>query len=145
MKRKEDEMMTKMFGALNHIAIYVRNRQEAIDFYTDLLGGKLLFTVDNESDGLLIAMIQMEGYCIELLEPPQGKDKVMDNAMATANHFAITVDDIDQTIAFIEEKGFAIEKPGIYNVPNFGRVGNNMQVAFFHGPNGERIELFKQL
>ncbi|MEI6101751.1 MAG: VOC family protein [Eubacteriales bacterium] len=135
--------MTKLFGELNHIAIYVRNRQEAIDFYTDVLGGKLLFTVDNESDGLLIAMIQMDGFCIEALEPPKGKEQVFATAMATANHFAITVDDIDQAIEYIEKKGFAIEKPGIYDVPNFGYVGNNMKVAFFHGPNGERIELFK--
>lgn len=135
--------MSKLFGALNHIAVYVRNRQEAVDFYTDVLGGRLLYTVDNESDGLLIAMIQMDGFCIEALEPPEGKDTIEGAALATANHFAIEVDDIEAAIAHIEKKGYSIEKPGIYDVPNFGREGNDLKVAFTHGPNGERIELFQ--
>ena len=137
--------MSGMFGKLNHIAIFVKSRQEAVGFYTDVLGGKLLFTVDNESDGLQIAMVQMDGYCVELLEPPEGKEKVQALAEATANHFAVSVDDIEGAIAYIEQKGYQVEKPGIYNVPDFGRKGNNLQVAFFQGPNGERIELFRQL
>ena len=135
--------MSKMFQGLNHIAIFVRSREEAVKFYTEIMGGELMFTVDNESDGLLIAMIQMDGFCIELLEPPAGKEKVKDQALATQNHFAICVDDIEKTLGFLKEKGFSIEEPGIYDVPDFGRAGNNMRVAFFHGPNGERIELFK--
>jgi Lactoylglutathione lyase and related lyases len=137
--------MSGLFKSLNHIAIFVRSRREAIDFYTNILGGKLLFTVDNESDGLLIAMIQMDGFCVELLEPPEGKEQVKAAAEATSNHFAITVEDIDQAICYLKEKGFEIEEPGIYDVPDFGKPGNNMRVAFFHGPNGERIELFKQV
>jgi catechol 2,3-dioxygenase-like lactoylglutathione lyase family enzyme len=132
-----------MFRGLNHVAIFVRNRREAVKFYTEVLGGELLFTVDNESDGLLIAMVQMEGFCIELLEPPAGKEEVQAAALGTQNHFAICVDDIEEALAYLKEKGFAIEEPGIYDVPDFGRAGNNMRVAFFHGPNGERIELFK--
>lgn len=58
--------MSKMFQGLNHVAIFVRNREEAVNFYTEILGGELLFTVDNKSDGLLIAMVQMDGFCIEL-------------------------------------------------------------------------------
>lgn len=135
--------MSKMFQGLNHVAIFVRNRAEAVEFYTEILGGELKFTVDNESDGLLIAMIQMDGFCVELLEPPCGKEDVKELALATQNHFAICVDDIDKALDYIKEKGFTIEEPGIYDVPNFGFVGNNMKVAFFHGPNGERIELFK--
>lgn len=135
--------MNKLFGTLNHIAVYARNREEAVRFYTDVLGGKLLYTVDNESDGLLIAMVRMDGFCIEILEPPEGKEKIEGAALATANHFAIEVDDIEAAIAYIEKKGCSIEEPGIYDVPNFGREGNNLKVAFTHGPNGERIELFQ--
>ncbi len=137
--------MGKLFQGLNHVAIFVRSREEAVKFYTEILSGELMFTVDNESDGLLIAMIRMDGFCVELLEPPEGKDKVATAAQNTSNHFAITVEDIDKALAFLKEKGFEIEEPGIYDVPNFGREGNNMRVAFFHGPNGERIELFKQV
>jgi catechol 2,3-dioxygenase-like lactoylglutathione lyase family enzyme len=135
--------VNKLFLGLNHVAVFVRNRKEAVKFYTEILGGTLLFTVDNESDWLLIASIQMDGFCVELLEPPEGKENVKAAAMATQNHFAITVDDIDEAVAYIKEKGFDIEAPGIYDVPDFGRIGNHLRVAFFHGPNGERIELFK--
>lgn len=134
-----------MFGNLNHIAIYVKNRREAIDFYTKVLGAKLQFTVDNESDGLLIAMMRLNDFDLELLEPPDDKDGVVAAAMATLNHMAIDVDDIDQAVEYIRELGIAVEPPGIYDVPNFGREGHNLRVAFFHGPSGERIELFQAI
>ena len=56
--------------------------------------------------------------------------------------YAIDVDDIEEAVSYIREKGYAIEEPGIYDVPSFGSPDCHLNVAFFHGPNGERVELF---
>lgn len=131
-----------MFKGVNHVAIYVKSREESMAFYRDILGAKLLFTVDNESDGLLIAMMELGNMRIELLEPPTGKEAVITAAQNTLNHYAIDVDDIEEAVSYIKEKGYAIEEPGIYDVPAFGSPDCHLNVAFFHGPNGERVELF---
>lgn len=134
-----------MFGTLNHVAIFVKDRKESIDFYTEILGAELLFTVDNESDGLLIAMLDLNGTKIELLEPPEEKELVEQTARATQNHYALDVDDVDEAVSYIRACGYEVEEPGVYDVPDFGKKGNDIRVAFFHGPNGERVEMFQQV
>ena len=134
-----------LFTGYNHIGIYVINREESIRFYEDVLGFKLLFKVDNESDGLLIAMLKLNNCFIELLEPPQNKDTIVSSANSTVNHVGITVSDIDAALKHIESFGYTVENRGIYDVPRFGSVNIDLRVAFFRGPNGERIELFQEI
>ena len=133
-----------MFGKLNHVAVFVKSRLDSEEFYTKILGATLLFTVDNESDGLLIAMLDLNGTKLELLEPPEGREAVVAAARATQNHYAVDVDDVDEAVAYIAACGYEVEESGVYDVPDFGEKGNNVRVAFFHGPNGERVEMFQQ-
>ena len=134
-----------MFKSVNHVAIYVRNREEAVAFYRDILGAELLFTVDNESDSILIAMMELGNMRLELLELPVGKEEVVGAAQNTLNHFAVNVDDIEEAVAFIKSKGYHFEDREIYDLPHFGSPDLDLKVAFFRGPNGERIELFKEI
>lgn len=138
-------MENNLFTGYSHIGIYVQNREEAIKFYEDVLSFKLLFKVDNESDGLLIAMLQLGNCFVEVLEPPQGKEKILPGACSTVNHVGITVPDIDKAKAHVESFGYEFEDRGIYDVPRFGRPDLDLKVAFFRGPNGERIELFQEI
>ncbi|MGZ5501223.1 MAG: VOC family protein, partial [Nitrososphaeraceae archaeon] len=57
----------------------------------------------------------------------------------------ITVSDIDAALKHIESFGYAVENRGIYDVPRFGSPNIDLCVAFFRGPNGERIELFQEI
>ena len=134
-----------LFTGYSHIGIYVIDREESIRFYEDVLGFKLLFKVDNESDGLLIAMLKLNNCFIEVLEPPQNKDTIVPGANATINHVGITVSDIDAALKHVESFGYTVENRGIYDVPRFGSPNIDLCVAFFRGPNGERIELFQEI
>ena len=134
-----------LFLGYSHIGIYVTNREEAIRFYETVLGFKLLYKVDNESDGLLIAMLQLGNCYIEVLEPPENKNLIVSGAKSTVNHIGITVTDIDAALAHVKSYGYEFEDRGIYDVPKFGREDLDLKVAFFRGPNGERIELFQEI
>ena len=103
-----------MFKSVNHIAIYVENREKAVEFYRDILGAEFLFEVDNESDGIRIAMMNLGNMHISAVD-------------------------------YIKGKGCIFEERGIYQVPCFGSPGLSLKVAFFHGINGERIELFQEI
>ncbi len=134
-----------MFQSVNHIAVYVEDREKAVAFYRDVLGAEFLFQLDNESDGIRIAMMNLGNMHIELLEIPEDKSAIVSAAKATLNHFAVNVDDIEAAVEHIKSKGCVFEERGIYEVPHFGRPDLNLKVAFFHGINGERIELFQEI
>jgi lactoylglutathione lyase len=138
-------MKTQLFTGYSHVGIYVRDREAAIKFYEDVLGFELLFKVDNESDGLLIGMLKLGNCYVEVLEPPEGKERIVGSAASTVNHIGITVSDIDAAMAYVNSFGFEFEDRGKYDVPRFGNPEIDLQVAFFRGPNGERIELFQEI
>jgi len=144
-------MKNDYFTGYSHIGIYVTDLEEAIKFYKEVLFFDLLYQLVNGSDGLKIAMLQMENCRVELLEPPDKKEtllpkeKVVEGAKSTINHFALLVDDIYKSREHIESFGYEFETRGIYDVPNFGSADLDLKVCFFRGPNGERIELFQEI
>ncbi|MCL1895703.1 MAG: VOC family protein [Clostridiales bacterium] len=144
-------MEDKLFTGYSHVGIYVTDLEEAIRFYKEVLDFDLLFQLVNESDGLKIAMLQLGNCSIELLEPPTDrevllpKEKIVEGASATINHVAILVTDIKKAFEHVRSFGYEFEERGIYFVPNFGSDRLDLNVAFFRGPNGERIELFQRI
>ena len=130
-----------MFKNTNHIAIYTTDRDEAVKFYRDILGMNCKFELVSESDGIRIAMMELDGMQIELLEDPATLVGTVPGARSTQNHFAMEVDDIEAAYAYLKDKGVEMEERGIYSVPQFGP--DDIKVAFFHGPNGERIEILQ--
>ena len=147
-------MKDMLFTGYSHVGIYVTDREKAIEFYEKVLDFKLLYRVDNESDGLLIAMLQLGNCFIEILEPPKevgvlppqcARENIIPSPSATPNHVAITVTDIEKAMEKVSSFGYEFENRMAYDVPNFGGMDLDLKVAFFRGPNGERIELFQEI
>ena len=144
-------MKNDLFTGYSHVGIYVTDLEKAIKFYKEALYFDLLFQLVNESDGLKIAMMQLENCFVELLEPPTDrevllpKEKIVSGANSTINHLAILVTDIFKARAHVESFGVEFETRGVYDVPRFGSENLDLKVTFFRGPNGERIELFQRI
>lgn len=92
-----------------HAGIYCRDIDESIAFYNEIFGCKLLFKSDAmEGDKpLKMAWIKGEGGLVfELLEC---EDKsTCDAAAQSLNHVAVRVEDMDEFVALLNEKGIAI-------------------------------------
>jgi catechol 2,3-dioxygenase-like lactoylglutathione lyase family enzyme len=147
-------MEANLFTGYSHIGIYVTDREKAIEFYEKVLDFELLFRVDNESDGLLIAMLKLGNCFIEVLETPAeigvlpsqcARDNIVPSAGSTSNHVGITVTDIEKAMERVRSFGYEFESRGPYDVPCFGSESLDLKVVFFRGPNGERIELFQEI
>ena len=144
-------MEKELFTGYSHIGIYVTDLDESIKFYQEVLDFDFLFRLLNESDGLKIAMLRLNNCTIELLEPPSdreylvSKEQVVNGALATINHVGILVSDMQKAVDRVKSFGYEFEHRGVYHVPNFGRDTLDLNVAFFRGPNGERIELFLEI
>ena len=132
---------------LQHAGIYCRDIDESIAFYEDVLDCKLLFKS---------AWMKGMGTAFELLEC---EDKTTcDKAAECLNHLALRVANMDEFVAFLGEKGIAIEA-GPFDPPLefdrplgaddddlftvFGDAGTQLRIMFFRGPGGERFEVLQ--
>ena len=143
---------------LQHAGIYCRDIDESIAFYEDVLGCKLLFKSDAMEGDKPLKMAWMKGMgtAFELLEC---EDKATcDKACECLNHLALRVADMDEFVAFLGEKGIAIEA-GPFDPPLefdrplgaedddlftvYGDAGTQLRIMFFRGPGGERLEVLQ--
>ena len=141
-----------------HVGVYCRDIDESIAFYEDVFGCKLLFR-SNAMEGdkpLKMAWIRGIGTVFELLECA---DKLTCDAANTClNHLAVRVNDMDEFVAYLGEKGIAIEA-GPFDPPlefdrplagedadvftTYGDAGAQLRIMFFRGPGGERFEVMQ--
>lgn len=151
-------MELKMELTLQHAGIYCRDIDESIAFYEDVLDCKLLFKSDAMEGDKPLKMAWMKGMgtAFELLEC---EDKTTcDKAAECLNHLALRVADMDKFVAFLGEKGIAIEA-GPFDPPLefdrplgaddddlftvYGDAGTQLRIMFFRGPGGERFEVLQ--
>lgn len=108
--------------ALHHLAIAVRDLEEAADFYTKKLG----LTRRSDRPGHLPPGIWLDlgGQQLHLLpaKPPEPRGQ----------HFAILVDDLDATIAQLRADGVEVTDPIL--------IGTSRQ-SFLVDPSRNQIEL----
>lgn len=124
----------ELFCGLGHIAIVTKNLETSIDFYTRL-GGRVLDRGEPKP-GEYLALVEFGGVTLELLQIP-----VEAAPSGCINHFAIAVADVAKARQILADAGVdSFETPDVTVMPNlFGGLEN----CFFHGPDGERIELLK--
>jgi glyoxylase I family protein len=107
---------------IHHVAINVSDVPRSVAFYTETLG--LAEREDRPDFGIAGAWLNLGPSQVHLVElpapPPMGQ------------HFAIGVDDIDETVAELRGSGIAVDGPSI--------VAGRRQ-AFLKDPDGNVIEL----
>lgn len=128
---------------LGHLTVLTKDIKKSVEFYT-LLGGKAIsedvLDLGNGETEHIIHM-QFDGEAtIELIDPSYKSVEAI--ATAPLEHFCFEVENVDETVAMLREKGvdtFAEDEPHIE--PIFGGI----RVMFLEGPSGESIELLQNL
>ena len=119
-----------------HAMLRVGDLQRAIDFYTEVLGMRLLRRSDNEEYKYTLAFV---GYGDEsdetVLELTYNWGVTEYELGAAFGHIAIEVDDVYSACDKIREKGGVISRePGPVK-------GGTTEIAFVKDPDGYAIEL----
>ena len=127
-------------GKVDHIGIAVSNLDESIKFYHDVLGIELQGTEEVADQKVKVAFMPRGDTEIELLEStaPDGPiAKFIEAKGQGIQHIAYRVDNIEQAIADMKEKGIRM----IDETPRYG--AGNAKIAFLHpkSTNGVLIEL----
>jgi glyoxylase I family protein len=108
--------------AVHHVSIMVPDVDEALRFYTDVLG--LTQRTDRPDIGIGGAWLDAGPQQLHLVEgetPP-----------GMGQHFALLIDDLDATISELRQQGLDVSDPR--------PIGTSLQ-AFVSDPSGNLIEL----
>ena len=121
-----------------HTMLRVGNLERSIEFYTHVLGMRLLRRSDNEAYRYTLAFV---GYAEEsetaVLELTYNWDQDSYDLGTAYGHIAIEVDDIYQACAEIADKGGLVTRePGPVK-------GGTTEIAFVKDPDGYSIELIQ--
>lgn len=127
---------------VDHIGIAVSNLEEAKKFYTEVLGMKALGEEVVEEQKVKVCFIPSGDSELELLESttedgPIAKFIAKNGGRDGIQHVALRVDDIEQTLADLKEKGVRM----IDEKPRYGAGGSS--IAFVHpkATGGVLVEL----
>lgn len=101
---------------IDHIGIAVKNLDEAVKFYRDMLGLELVRIEEVPEEKVRIAMFKVGDAYIELLQgtdPESAVSKFIEKRGEGIHHIALHVDDVDARTEELRSKGVALtyDKP----------------------------------
>ena len=119
-----------------HTMLRVGNLERSIKFYTEVLGMKLLRTTDRPDQKYSLAFVGYDGEDKSAVLELTYNFGVDSYEIGTGyGHIAVTVDDLDATLAGLAEQGIEPERQ-----PYSVREGGS-RLCFVRDPDGYRIEL----
>ena len=136
--------MERMIKKIDHIAIAVKNMDEALQLYDNLFGIKPCKVETIPHQGIKAALLSMgEGTEIELLEPIDSQSSVakfLENRGEGIHHICLEVEDVDRELDILANKGVQL-------IDKKGRPGLAGKVGFLHpkSTKGVMIELAQKL
>lgn len=97
-------------NAVHHIAIICSDYQISKKFYTEILGFSVLAEYYREKRNSFKLDLKLgDRYCIELFSFPNPPARTSRPEACGLRHLAFEVDDIDQAVTSLEEKGVSVE------------------------------------
>ena len=132
-----------MIKKVDHISIAVKNLDEGLKTYEDLLGIKSSHTEEIPDQGIKAALIVLGDVEIELIEPIKpdtGVAKFLENKGEGIHHICFEVDDVDKELESLAAKGVQL-------IDKQGRKGLAGKIGFIHprSTKGVLIELAQKL
>jgi methylmalonyl-CoA/ethylmalonyl-CoA epimerase len=133
-----------MFLGMDHVGVAVKNLDEAISVYRDVLGFKLLGIHVLTERKVKVAFLSTGGETqIELLEPLGSESpvaKFLESRGEGIHHIAVKVDNIEKVLEELKEKGVIL----VNEKPRTGAEGK--KIAFVHpkSTKGVLLELVMQ-
>lgn len=129
-----------MVNKVDHIGIAVKDLDEALKFYEEVLGIKCVNTEVVEEQKVKVAFLPIGDTEVELLESTEEDGpiaKFIEKRGEGIQHIAYRVEDIEKTIKELKEKGIRM----IDEKPRYGAGG--AKIAFLHPKStyGVLIEL----
>ncbi|MEO9596135.1 VOC family protein [Rhodopirellula bahusiensis] len=99
-----------LFNKLDHIAIVVRNTDEALSFYRDQLGLPVVIDENIESGNVRLTHLDMGNLHLQLVQPLTDDHPLMDHLNQHGeglHHLCFETDDVRETFAKLPSRGMS--------------------------------------
>jgi len=127
---------------IHHIAVAVRDLDEALVFYRDALGLEVTGRREVPKEGVEIAFLASGEAEVELIQPLDdegGVARFLEKHGDGLHHLCLKVDDIDQAIARVREMGGRL----LSEEPQVGREGERYVFIHPRSAHGVLLELYE--
>ena len=131
-----------LFVCIDHVGVAVPDLDEAMAFYRDVYGMKVLHEETNEEQGVREAMVAVgdSGSCIQLLAPLDDSStiaKFLDRSGPGLQQLAYRVTDVEQVSAVLRERGLRL----LYDAPRRGTSDSRINFVHPNDAGGVLVEL----
>jgi lactoylglutathione lyase len=120
-----------------HVSITVKDMEESIKFYSNIIGLKLVRRRTISENNAEIAFFKDEQSNVDI-ELTYWKNKKEWNEGDELDHLAFSVSDLDASIKKFRDLGIEIAKEPFY------LKGSTTKIAFIKDPNGIWLELIER-
>ena len=124
-----------------HVGLYVNDIQKSLAFYTEKLGFQLIWESVNQCEAgeVLVKFVKSGNSVIELVQFPFA----IDRKDGWFDHIAMNVENIDEVMGILKEKGIEFEEGSYTHAPQTFQGGSKW--VMFRGPDQEHLELNEKL
>ena len=133
-----------LFVGIDHVGIAVTDLDEAIAFYTDVLGLEVVHEETNDEQGVREAMVRVgpvEGDAmLQLLAPvdeTSAMARFLDRSGPGLQQLAYRVTDVDAVCEVLRERGLRL----LYDQPRKGTAGSRINFVHPKDAGGVLVEL----
>ncbi|WP_432479604.1 methylmalonyl-CoA epimerase [Nocardioides sp. GXQ0305] len=131
-----------LFTAVDHVGIAVPDLDEAIAFYRDTYGMRVVHEETNEEQGVREAMVAVGGTdtCLQLLAPLSPDStiaKFLERSGPGLQQLAFRVTDVEQVATVLRERGLRL----LYDEPRRGTAGSLVNFVHPKDAGGVLVEL----
>ena len=125
-----------MIKRIDHIGIAVNNLEESISIYKDILGLEFKGTEEIKEQKIIVASFLVGDVKVELVQPTHPDStmrKFIDKRGEGMHHIAYLVDNIDESLKELSEKGVNL-------IDEKARIGaDGARIAFIHPKDMNRV------
>jgi methylmalonyl-CoA/ethylmalonyl-CoA epimerase len=131
-----------LFTAIDHVGVAVRDLDEAVAFYRDTYGMRLVHEEVNEDQGVREAMMAVgdSGACIQLLAPLSPDSTIatfLERSGPGVQQVAYRVEDVEAASAVLRDRGLRL----LYDSARRGTSGSRVNFIHPKDAGGVLVEL----
>jgi methylmalonyl-CoA/ethylmalonyl-CoA epimerase len=135
-------MDASLFTAIDHVGVAVADLDEAVSFYSDAFGMRLVHTEENAEQGVREAMMAVgdSGSCVQLLAPLTPESTIarfLDRSGPGIQQVAYRVEDVEAVSAVLRQRGLRL----LYDEPRRGTAGSRVNFVHPKDAGGVLVEL----
>lgn len=121
----------------HHVAIICSDFESSKRFYIEVLGARVIRETFRESRGSYKLDLELGSDTIELFSFPNPPERVNNPEACGLRHLAFEVDDMEQSVEYLQSEGIAVEPIRIDEL-------TGKKYTFFKDPDQLPLELYEK-